>query len=230
MSLTSIVLPVYNQADHVEDVVGGYLEALKELPGTQELVLVPNNCSDDTEEVCAMLAESLPQVRSVPIEKGGWGRAVKAGLAAAEGEMLCYTNSARTSPEILTLMLAYSLAYKGVVVKANRRIRDSVVRRVGSVIYNMECRALLDLASWDINGTPKVFPSSFEKLRELGRDDDLIDAEFLAVCAREEYPVVEVPLLITQRHGGRSTTNLRSALRMYWGAMQLRSELNGRAS
>ena len=227
MPLTSIVLPVHNQADHIEGLVGGYLEAMTELPGEQELVLVPNNCSDDTEEVCARLAGSTPLLRSVPIEQGGWGRAVKAGLAAAEGEVLCYTNSARTSPEILTLMLAYSLAYKGVVVKANRRIRDSIVRRVGSVLYNMECRALLDLASWDINGTPKIFPRSFEKLRELGRDDDLIDAEFLAICAREEYPVIEVPLLLTQRHGGRSTTNLRSALRMYWGALQLRSELNG---
>ena len=228
MSLTSIVLPVYNQADHIGEVVDGYREALAELQGTYELLLVPNNCRDDSERVCDELAREHEQVRSVPIEKGGWGRAVKAGVEAASGERLCYTNSARTSPEILTLMLAYSMAYKGAVLKANRRIRDSIVRRVGSVIYNMECRALLDLATWDINGTPKVFPRSFEKLSRLQRDDDLIDAEFLAVCARENYPVIEVPLLITQRHGGRSTTNLRSAARMYWGALQLRGELNGR--
>jgi glycosyltransferase involved in cell wall biosynthesis len=227
MSLTSIVLPVHNQAGHIGGVANGYLEALAPLPDEYELVLVPNNCSDETEEVCAALEGTHDSVRSVPIAEGGWGRAVKAGLQAAEGERLCYTNSARTSPEILTLMLAYSLAYKGAVLKANRRIRDSIVRRAGSVIYNMECRALLDLATWDINGTPKIFPREFSKLRGLSRDDDLIDAEFLAVCAREGYPVIEVPLLITQRHGGRSTTNLRSAARMYWGAFRLRSELGG---
>jgi len=229
MTLTSIVLPVHNQADHIEDVVQGYSQALDSLTGEYELLLVPNMCSDASERVCAELAEAHQPVRSEPIAGGGWGRAVKAGLSAAEGEMLCYTNSARTSPEILTLMLAYSLAYKDVVLKANRRIRDSLVRRAGSVLYNIECRVLLDLASWDINGTPKIFPRSFGRLLDLHRDDDLIDAELLAVCAREGYPVIEVPLLLTQRHGGRSTTNLRSAARMYWGAVQLRSELRRRA-
>jgi glycosyltransferase involved in cell wall biosynthesis len=228
MALTSIVLPVHNQADHIEGLVHGYLEAVESLPDTYEVLLVPNNCRDATEEVCAGLEVSNAAVRSIPIERGGWGRAVSTGLRAAEGERLCYTNSARTSPEILTLMLAYSLAYKDVVLKANRRIRDSLWRRLGSTIYNMECRALLNLASWDINGTPKVFPRSFSKLRELKRNDDLVDAEFLALCAREDYPVIEVPLLITQRHGGRSTTNLRSAARMYWGALGLRSQVNGR--
>jgi glycosyltransferase involved in cell wall biosynthesis len=229
MALTSIVLPVHNQADHVENVVNGYLDALARLPGDFELILVPNNCRDETEAVSRRLEAQNGPVRSFPISEGGWGLAVKTGLASADGDMLCYTNSARTSPEILTLMLAYSLAYEGAVLKANRRIRDSIVRRLGSVLYNMECRALLDLASWDINGTPKIFPRSFDKLLELRRDDDLIDAEFLAVCAREDYPIVEVPLLLTQRHGGRSTTNLRSAARMYWGAIQLRSQLEKRA-
>jgi glycosyltransferase involved in cell wall biosynthesis len=225
MALTSIVLPVHNQADHIRETVTGYMDALGELPGTQEFLLVPNNCRDGSEEVCEELVANHAEVSSVPLEGGGWGRAVKAGLLEAEGEMLCYTNSARTSPEILALMLAYSMAYKGAVVKANRRIRDSLVRRLGSVLYNMECRALLNLASWDINGTPKIFPRSFEKLRTLRSDDDLIDAEFLAVCSREDYPIIEVPLLLTTRHGGRSTTSFRSAFRMYRGALRLRSEL-----
>ena len=43
-------------------------------------------------------------------------------------------------------------------MKANRKIRDNWRRRLGSLLYNLECRALFDLANWDINGTPKVFP------------------------------------------------------------------------
>jgi hypothetical protein len=44
----------------------------------------------------------------------------------------------------------------------------------------------------------------------------------MLVCRQEDYPVLEVPLLATTRLGGRSTTNLRSALRMYRGAAALR--------
>jgi hypothetical protein len=118
-------------------------------------------------------------------------------------------------------MLLYALAYPNVVVKANRKIREGTRRRLGSLLYNIECRWLFDLANWDVNGTPKVFPRSFEQLLTLRRDDDLIDAEFSAICRREGYPMIEVPVFSTRRHGGKSTTNLGSAVKMYWGAYLL---------
>lgn len=218
---TSIVLPVRNQEDHLEGIVRGYLAALEPLPGTYELVLVTNACTDGSGAIAARLAGDHPNVRHVDLEQGGWGRSVKAGLAASVGDRLCYTNAARTTPEILALMLAYALAYPEVVLKANRRVRESRRRRFGSLLYNLECRALFDLPVWDINGTPKIFPRSFEKLLELQRDDDLIDAEFNVVCRDAGYPLIEVPILSTERHGGTSTTGYRSALRMYRGAVEL---------
>src|SRR5262249_42239676 len=174
----SIVPPIPNQADHIRDSVAEYNAALDARSASYEIVLVPNACTDDSDAVCAELAAELPQVRVVVQTEGGWGLAVKTGLGAARGEMLCYTNSARTTPEILNLMLVYAEIYPHVVVKANRRIRDNWRRRLGSLIYNLECRALFDLSVWDINGTPKVFPRTFSKLLELRRDDDLIDVEF----------------------------------------------------
>ena len=175
--------------------------------------------------LCEDLAGRYPAVRVLPVERAGWGRAVKHGLAHARGDILCYTNSARTHPPDLLLLLLYAVAYPGVVVKANRKIRESAFRRLGSLLFNLQCRALFDLPTWDINGTPKVFPRSFERLLTLRRDDDLIDAEFNVICRRENYAVIEVPIISTRRYGGRSTTNLRSAVRLYWGAFRLfRSE------
>jgi hypothetical protein len=208
--------------------VSGFLQTLDSLPGEHQLVLVPNNCRDASVEICEAQARARGDVKVVALDQGGWGRAVKAGLAAADGETLCYTNSARTSPEILAMMLAYAIPYDEIVLKANRRARDNIFRRLGSVVYNLECRALLNLATWDINGTPKIFPRKFERLLQLRSDDDMIDAEFLAICAREGYPVMEVPLLLTKRHGGKSTTNLSSALGMYTGAWRVRQELDRR--
>jgi dolichol-phosphate mannosyltransferase len=221
----SLVVPVHNQGDHVTRTIEGYLEALRRLPQETEVILVPNACTDDSVVRCRRLAAAHPEVTTVELADGGWGRAVKAGLREARGTTLAYTNSARTTPSMLTLMLAYAAAYPNVVLKANRRIRDNWRRRLGSVLYNLECRALFDLPTWDINGTPKVFPRSFERLMRLGRDDDLIDAEFALVCSRNSYPVVEVPILATERHGGKSTTNYQSALRMYWGAYKLAREV-----
>lgn len=220
-SLISIVLPVHNQEDHISRIIEDYIPALSKVPGSFEIILVTNACRDRSPEVCKQLTERYSQVRHIDTKHGGWGLSVNLGLNEAKGDILCYTNSARTSPEILTLTLLYAVAYPKVVVKANRKIRESFRRRLGSLLYNLECRAFFDLPTWDINGTPKVFPRSFHKLLELSRDDDLIDAEFNAICRREDYPVIEVPVLSTRRHGGKSTTNIQSAIKMYWGAFQL---------
>lgn len=223
--LASIVLPVHNQADHVEQLIASYSEALARLPLRHQFVLVPNACRDETPAICHRLAEAQPEIRVVELEQGGWGRAVRAGLAAADGDLLCYTNSARTTPQMLSLALLYAGSNPDVAIKAQRRIRDNWRRQLGSLVYNLECRMLFGLASWDINGTPKAFPRTFGKLLELSRDDDLIDAEFVVTCKREGYPIVEVPSTITVRHGGSSTTNVGSAMRMYSGAYALRRRM-----
>ena len=220
-TLVSVVLPAYKQVDHITSVVREFSAALGRMPLRHEIVLVPNGPNDGTTEVCAELSSTMPDVRSEPIEQGGWGRAVKHGIKQSRGDLLCYTNSARTAPQELALVLLYATAYPDVVVKANRKIREHWSRRIGSLLYNIECRTLFDLSNWDVNGTPKVFPRRFEQLMALTRDDDLIDAEFNLVCRRYGYPMVEVPIFSTRRHGGRSTTNMGSAFRMYLGALQL---------
>lgn len=227
--LISIILPVYNQADHIGKIVGEHQAALARLEYPHEMLLVVNACRDGSLAVCRALAEEHPAVRVLESEQGGWGRAVKLGLREARGELLCYSNSARTATEDLTLLLLYAVVYPDVVVKANRKIRESWVRRLGSVIYNLECRALFNLPNWDLNGTPKIFPRKFSRLLELERDDDLIDVEFHVACRDAGYPMVEVPILSTRRHGGRSTTNLRRGLRMYWRVWRLRRAWRGDA-
>jgi glycosyltransferase involved in cell wall biosynthesis len=221
VALASIVLPTHNQADHLRAVVEDYATALERARLDFELVLVPNACRDDTPAVARGLAERNPRVRVVETQRGGWGHAVRTGLAAARGDLLCYTNSARTASEDLTLLLLYAVAHPDIVIKANRKIRDHWTRRLGSLLYNLECRALFDLACWDVNGTPKVFPRSMRALLALSRDDDLIDAEFAFICRREGYPMLEVPIFSTRRHGGKSTTNLQSAANMYVGAYRM---------
>jgi undecaprenyl-phosphate 4-deoxy-4-formamido-L-arabinose transferase len=219
--LISVILPVYNEAAYVREMVEKFEQALGKIPARYEFILVTNGCRDDSPEVCQRIATENSSVRAINSERGGWGLAVRLGLGEARGTIICYTNLARTNPRDLTLLLLYAIAHPDVVIKTNRKIRDNWRRRLGSLIYNLECRALFDLSYWDINGTPKVFPRSFDKLMALTRDDDLIDAEFNAICRRENYTVLEVPVFSHRRHGGKSTTNYGSALRMYWGAFQM---------
>lgn len=223
-SLVSVVIPVYNQADHIGNIVREYETALARIPNPHEFILVVNACRDNSLEVCNALAKELPSVHVVHSEKGGWGLAVKLGLQAAHGELLCYTNSARTSASDLVLLVLYAIANPGAVVKAHRRSRESLSRRIGSFLYNLECRVLFDLPIWDINATPKVFSRETYQAFQPESDGDLIDLEFYVKCKQLGKVILEVPIYSMSRHGGKSTTNYSSAIRMYLGAYQMWKE------
>src|SRR5688500_10704895 len=186
----SVVLPIHNQADHLQRVVQQYVEALNGRAIEHEVILVINGCSDASPAMAAELGRVHPSVRTITSQKSGWGHAVKLGIASARGDLVAYTNSARTSAHDLVRAVALAIGNPGVVIKASRRLRESAIRRTGSVIYNFECRMLFDLACWDVNGTPKVFPRSCARLLALTREDDLIDLEFNVIARDEQYPLI----------------------------------------
>lgn len=217
----SVILPIYNQADHIESLIEEYVANISQLNNSFELILVVNASKDQSYMICQALSQKIPQVRSIFLRESGWGRAVRVGLAEARGKIVCYTNSARTAPERLCLFLRYGLRNPDVVIKANRRRnKDTYIRRFGSLLYNVLCRLLFDLPMWDINGTPKVFPAPLIEQMNLQFDNDLIDLEFNVRCHQLNVEMLEVPAFFTPRHGGRSTTNLRSAAKLYWGAFR----------
>jgi glycosyltransferase involved in cell wall biosynthesis len=222
---TSIVLPVYRQALELPEIVERAHAALARVPGGGEILLVANGDGDDTRSAAAALAAADPTVRLITSSKG-WGAAVIAGLAAAQGELLCYTNSARTQSRDLELALHYGAVNTEAVVKASRKQRSQAIRRAGSVLYNFEARALFGLAVWDVNGTPKVFHRSLLDRLELTEQGDLIDLELCALCKIHNIPVVEVPVYDTTRINGRATTNMRSALRLYAKPFAMRRRLS----
>ena len=214
--MLSLILPVYNQHDHIRKVVEDYGSVLAKIGLPYEVLLVDNGSNDGSTEICLQLANADTHVRFSQSEKG-WGNAVKTGLRESKGDLICYTNSSRTHAKDLALVVLYASLYPDAVVKATRTARENLQRRLGAFLYNLECRILFQFLTRDVNGTPKLFPRRFTKLLDLKSDKDLIDAEFNAVCRRENYPVMEVPIFSVQRHGGQSTTNYASAVKMYWG-------------
>jgi glycosyltransferase involved in cell wall biosynthesis len=222
----SVVLPVYNQADHIEEIVKSYLAVLDGLKHSIEIMLVVNASRDRSLDRCRALERADNRVTVLHEEKGGWGRAVRAGLDAASGQILCYTNSARTSPYTLALHIMLAAANPNLIIKANRRLRYPFVRRIGSVLYNFECRSLFDLPVWDVNGTPKLFGRNLLNRLSLTENEDLIDLEFIVRCKQLGLQILEVPIVSSVRHGGESTTNFASAFKMYWGAFRMRRSVD----
>lgn len=219
--MLSVVLPCRNQADHIGDVLKRYLDALETLGSPFELVVVPNASTDRTYDVVEQLGRTDDRIRVVSNPLGGWGLSVRAGLDAARGSVLCYTNTARTDPETIPMFLDCYRRHGSCLVKARRGDRNAITRELGSLMYNLEARLFCGVRCQDVNGTPKVFDAGLYRSLRLTANGDLLDLELLSAVARRQVPVVEIPVRGFKRHGGKSSTTWHSAYKMYAGAIGL---------
>src|SRR5262245_47876890 len=221
-AMISLVLPCRNQADHIGAILPRYAAALETLGEPFELVVVPNACSDATPRIVEELARRDGRIRIVPNPDGGWGLSVRIGLAAALGSVLAYTNTARTDPALVPVFVRRFWDQGGrFLVKARREARQALLREIGSWLYNLQARLCFGINGGDVNGTPKVFGRDLYRSLRLTATGDLLDLELLAGVARRGHPIVQVPVRGFHRHGGKSSTTWKSALKMYGGALGL---------
>ena len=69
----SVVLPVYNQADHIGPVIDGYRLALESANLSFELLPIINGKrKDDSDQICRALSEKHPSIRTFVTDQGGW--------------------------------------------------------------------------------------------------------------------------------------------------------------
>jgi hypothetical protein len=224
----SVVLPVLGEDHALKLITKSYVEVLEQVGCAWEIILVRTPYTP-IEHSIAQIGSSRGSIKIVTASDG-WGAAVRVGLRASTHGILSYASYARTSAAVLAEMLSFAQRNPELVLRANRRTRDTRIQRLGSLLFNIECRALLGVPAWDVNGTPKVFPRTFDRLLELTRDDDLIDAEFSLICERAGYPVIEIPVDAPLLSGLVSRRDYRGAMRMYLGVLVYAARGAGRRS
>ena len=103
----SIILPTYNRAGSLKRAIAALLRQTAD-PASYEIVVVDNNSSDGTREVVASCDD--PRVRLVCEPRQGLSYARNAGIAAARGPILAFTDDdVEAAPdwvETLVAMLA----------------------------------------------------------------------------------------------------------------------------
>ncbi|CAA9497390.1 MAG: hypothetical protein AVDCRST_MAG13-2058 [uncultured Solirubrobacteraceae bacterium] len=116
--LVSIVVPAYNEAATVEEVV----RQLEGLALRTEILVVDDGSQDDTAEILRRLAAELPHVRPLvqPVNRGK-GAAVRVGIAASAGDIVVIQDAdLEYSPVDLPRLLAPLLDGRADVVYGTR--------------------------------------------------------------------------------------------------------------
>ena len=84
----TVVLPAHNESGMLEEAVREVATGLRERGRSFEIVVVENGSSDDTAAIANRLAGELPEVRALSLPEPDYGRALRAGLLAAVGDVV----------------------------------------------------------------------------------------------------------------------------------------------
>ena len=217
----SVVVPAYREGPRIATTVKELRTALHDVAedGEAEIVVVDDGSPDDTAEQAR--AAGADQVVVLPRNRGK-GAAVRAGVAAARGRTIAFTDADLSySPDQLLPLLA-AVEAGGEMVAGSRRHVDTVTlvrarrgREVSGRVFTVITRVLLLGEDRDTQCGLKAFRADVARdLFGRGRVEGFaFDVELFLIARRRGYRVTEVPVAVTNV----DTTTVRvgsDALRM----------------
>jgi glycosyltransferase involved in cell wall biosynthesis len=211
----SIVIPAYNEGEHIERVVRDIHTELQKVESDFEIVIVDNGSSDNTKVSLDTLKIEIPRLRVCHVfPNRGYGGGILAGLSVASGDILGWTDGdgqvrAEDLGEMYKKMHQENLTF----LKARRTTRpDGISRAVQSKIYNLIFNVLFSTSVNDVNAKPKLFRRSFYIDNPLMSKDLFIDAEVVIKALRRGVSIKEYPVVFESRKGGISKIKIGAGL------------------
>ncbi len=206
----SIIIPAYNEAKRIPKTLRNISSFLRGEKISFEIIVVPNNCKDDTEEVVSkIMQEEIPEIRIAPVKYPGKqgntkGLAISTGMQESAGVYALFidADNATDFHEVIKFM---QCIHEGAdVCIASRYVQGSVVVRkqpylrvILSRASNLLIRAVLLPGIYDTQCGFKMFSKRavqtiFRKTTVLGWG---IDLEILAIARYFSFSVKELPVV-----------------------------------
>jgi dolichol-phosphate mannosyltransferase len=209
----SIVLPTYNEAGNIEEVIDRTLQALGNYPGGVEVVVVDDDSPDGSWQRVAEKAKTEERVRLIyrATEKG-LTSAIRQGIREARGQWVGWMDCDLSMPPEEWPHLAEALVQGADMAVGSRYVpgggdvAHSFTGRLLSRIINLGASLLLD---WSIKDYTSGFilgrKEIFDKI-DLRGDYGEYCIDMLYRVKRAGYTIRELPYLCVPRQAGESKT------------------------
>ncbi len=218
----SIVMPVFNEAAHLESNVEQTLRALR-LLGLSEIVLANDGSQDQSSQIAERLAKKYPgEVIALELPHAGKGEAIRKGVHASRGTWVVVIDSdLDLPPEQILFFIAILRVKKAHAVVGSKLHPDSTVsyplrRRIYSLGYYLIVKLAFGLPVRDTQTGLKLirrdlFLVALEYTRSKGFT---LDLEILVRLVQMGATIVEAPVVVNHKmkFGG---IGLRTVLQIF---------------
>lgn len=219
----SVVMPVYNEADGIEEVVAEVAGAVLERIGAAELVMVDDASTDSTAEILDRLAAADPRLKVHHAAKnGGHGPALRRAIDESTGDWIFQMDSdgQQLPGEFWKL---WDRRHEADLVMGKRPIqRNGRHRVVVSAAARYVNRGLGGGNIRDVNCPFKLFRRElWEDVREDMRATPMVPSLLIALgAALRGWRIVQVGITSLPRQHGSSTVNVPVLVRLVTGALR----------
>ena len=203
----SVVIPVYNEAQILEESIIELHAGLTGFGRTFEIIIAENGSKDETPDIAEKLSNTLPGVRYFRLGRPNYGAALKRGIIEARGTYIhcdeidiCDLDFHRRALELFVGEDGGFDLIVGSKVMHGARDRRPLGRRVATRVINGMLRVSLGFHGTDTHGL-KAFKKSalMDVINACVVDKDMFASELVIRAERAGKYIVEIPLNLEEK-------------------------------
>jgi dolichyl-phosphate beta-glucosyltransferase len=254
VSSLGIVLPAYNEEARLGpalDELFGYLcEAIGVLPASVSVLVVDDGSTDGTAALVRARPEFVagagigatnaaaasgrprcPTLSLLTVPHGGKGSAVRAGMLAAEGDVLVFADADMATPPQMLPRLVAALESADVALGSRIQPDGSDMRATQPRFRRLVGKLFRFAAQLWVTGPVRDTQCGFKGLtRSAARDlfgqlritSIVFDVDLIYLARRRGYRIAIVPIIWADRRGSRMRARPKLALQVAWDLVRIR--------
>jgi len=203
----SLVIPLFNEAAGVQDVVHSLLGRLHSAQLSFQLILVDNGSTDGTWQLIQEIMGEVPTIECIKLPRNaGYGGGILAGMDQARGNIRGYLWGDEQIGHHAVIQCFEKLQLEALdLCKVRRTVRlDGFERLLVTRLYHGIAPLFLPVKSTDIHGCPKLFTKRAWRKLQPTATDWFLDAEIMSKASRLNMRIGEVDVVAYPRETGRS--------------------------
>jgi len=204
----SIIIPAYNEEEAIATIIERTLAAREHIiqesqVSDVEVIVVNDGSTDKTAEI----ARRYDDIKLISFDQNrGYGAAIKAGFAAADGDLLSFLDADGTCDPLFFVQLCNALEREGANIAIGSRMgpesKMPVTRVLGNKIYAFMLGVLGNCPITDTaSGMRVIRRSSLDEIYPLPDGLEFTPAMSAKAILDENLSIVEVPMPYKERIG-----------------------------